>query len=107
MTTPRRTGRTEIDRLLLAIPSAEYVHALTGLKPDLAGKLHCPFHDDGTASLQLYSDGTWYCFGACEAGGSVFDFASRIWSTGTKGRDFLELRDRLADALLPPGLAMP
>ena len=44
-TTPRRTGRTEIDRLLLAIPAAEYVHALTGLSPDRAGKIHCPFHE--------------------------------------------------------------
>ena len=43
--TPRRTGRTEIDRLLLAIPAAEYVHALTGLSPDRAGKIHCPFHE--------------------------------------------------------------
>ena len=41
----RRAGRTEIDRLLLAIPAAEYVHALTGLSPDRAGKIHCPFHE--------------------------------------------------------------
>lgn len=27
-------------------------------------------HQDGTASLQLYEDGTWYCYGACKAGGS-------------------------------------
>jgi len=43
-TTPPRTGRTDIDRLLLAIPAAEYVHALTGLSPDRTGKIHCPFH---------------------------------------------------------------
>jgi RepB DNA-primase from phage plasmid/CHC2 zinc finger len=45
VTTPRRTGRTEIDRLLLAIPATEYVQALTGITPDRAGKIHCPFHD--------------------------------------------------------------
>ena len=37
------------------------------------------FHDDGTASLQLYKDRTWYCFGACKAEGSIFDFASRVF----------------------------
>ena len=96
---PRRVGRSEIDRRLLAIPAAEYVHALTGLTPDRTGKIHCPFHEDRTPSLQLYQDGTWYCYGACHAGGSVFDFASRIWSTGTKGQEFLRLRARLAAEL--------
>ena len=56
-------------------------------------------HEDRTPSLQLYQDGTWYCYGACHAGGSVFDFASRIWSTGTKGQEFLRLRARLAAEL--------
>ena len=99
VTTPRRTGRTEIDTLLLAIPAAEYVHALTGISPDRTGKIHCPFHEDRTASLQLYEDGTWYCYGACKAGGSIFDFASRLWQVETKDRDFLKLRARLADEL--------
>ena len=81
----RRTGRTEIDRLLLAIPAAEYVHALTGLSPDRTGKIHCPFHEDRTPSLQLYEDGTWYCYGACQAGGSIFDFAARVWRTRHQG----------------------
>ena len=100
-TTPRRTGRTELDTLLLAIPAAEYVHALTGISPDRTGKIHCPFHQDRTASLQLYADGTWYCYGACKAGGSIFDFASRLWQMETKNRDFLKLRARLAGELLP------
>jgi hypothetical protein len=43
--TPRRTGRTEVDALLLAIPAAEYVRALAGITPDRTGKVHCPFHD--------------------------------------------------------------
>jgi len=98
--TPRRgTGRTELDRLLLAIPAAEYVRALAGVSPDRSGKLHCPFHEDRTASLQLYDDGTWYCYGACKAGGSLFDFAGRMWRMDTKGHAFLKLRARLADEL--------
>ena len=80
----RGTGRTEIDRLLLAIPAAEYVRAIAGVSPNRAGKIHCPFHDDRTPSLQLYDDGTWYCYGACQAGGSIFDFASRVWRIETR-----------------------
>jgi hypothetical protein len=99
VTEPRRTGRTELDALLLAIPAAEYVQALTGNSPDRAGKIHCPFHDDRTASLQLYEDGTWYCYGVCKAGGSIFDFAGRLWQLETKNRAFLKLRARLADEL--------
>ena len=53
----------------------------------------------GHASLQLYQDGTWYCYGACQAGGSIFDFASRWWRMDTKDRAFLKLRSRLADEL--------
>jgi hypothetical protein len=101
-TTQRRIRRSEIDRKLLAISAEAYVRALTGLKPDSAGKVHCPFHEDRTASLQLYGDGTWYCFGACRAGGSVFDFGSRALGIATQGRAFLELRQRLVDELLRP-----
>jgi hypothetical protein len=57
------------------------------------------FHDDRTASLQLYDDGRWYCYGACKAGGSIFDFAARTWRMDAKGRAFLKLRARLADEL--------
>jgi CHC2 zinc finger len=99
--TRRRTERTEIDRRLLAISAAEYVRALAGVSPDRAGKIHCPFHEDRTPSLQLYEDGTWYCYGPCNAGGSIFDFAARVWRMDTKGRDFLKLRTRLAHELLP------
>ena len=93
-----RSGRTAVDQALLATPAADYVAALTGLKPDRSGKIACPFHDDQTPSLQLYDDSTWFCFG-CGAGGSVYDFASSLWRIGTKGRSFLELRQRLVHEL--------
>ena len=56
-------------------------------------------HDDHDPSLQLYEDGTFYCYG-CRAGGSIYDFAARLWGLDTKGRAFLELRARLADSSL-------
>lgn len=57
------------------------------------------FHEDQTPSLQCYPDGTFFCFG-CRAGGSVYDFAARLWSTSTKGRDFVQLREQLTALLL-------
>jgi len=92
-----RAARTELDELLLAIPAATYVRELTGLEPRRNGKVSCPFHPDATPSLQLYKDGTFYCYG-CGAGGSLYDFAGQLWSLETKGRPFLELRTRLADS---------
>jgi hypothetical protein len=95
-----RGHATQLDEPLLAIPARTYVRQLAGLEPSRQGKVCCPFHDDGDPSLQLYDDGTFYCFG-CQAGGSIYDFAARLWQTGTKGRDFLQLRDRLQAQLRP------
>jgi hypothetical protein len=104
---PRRRGRPAraLDDELLRIPACVYVQHLTGLAPNRAGKVSCPFHPDRTPSLQLYEDGSWYCFGACQAGGSIYDFAARLWlseqsgGAALRGRQFLELRDRLAATL--------
>jgi hypothetical protein len=90
-----------LDRMLLAIPAERYVRALSGREPNRHGKVSCPFHDDSTPSLQLYADGSWYCF-ACTVGGSVYDFAARLWGYETKHRAFLTLRDRLARELGEP-----
>jgi hypothetical protein len=98
----RRADRTALDRELLAIPATEYVRVLANLTPNRAGKVLCPFHQESRPSLQLYPDGTFYCFGrhsedrACRQGGTIFDFAAASWGLGTRGNDFLELRQRLA-----------
>ncbi len=99
-------GRTEIDRALREIPAARYVRELAGLEPRGTGKVQCPFHDDQTPSLQLYEDGTRYCYGACQTGGSIYDFGSRLWLSGQssgvklRGRQFIEVRNRLAAIFL-------
>jgi hypothetical protein len=95
----QRGRMTELDELLLAIPASTYVRRLAGLEPTRSGKVNCPFHDDRDPSLQLYDDGTFYCFG-CRAGGSIYDFAAGLWKTGTKHREFLALRQRLHAELL-------
>lgn len=44
------------------------------LTPDRNGMLKCPFHEDGEASLKVYTDtNSFNCFG-CEAGGDVIEF---------------------------------
>ena len=76
--------------------------ALTGRHPNRAGKISCPFHEDHTPSLQLYEH-DWYCYGACRTGGSIYDLGALLYGLGTRGHDFLELRERLAEEeLLPP-----
>lgn len=80
---------------LRAIPAATYVQILTGARPNEAGKLLCPFHAEQTPSLQLYPDNTWFCFG-CRRGGSIYDFAARLWRIMPRGENFIILRARLA-----------
>jgi len=91
---------------LRAIPTAEYVEALTGRTPNPDGKIQCPFHAGGqerTPSLHCFADGCFQCFG-CGKGGTIFDFAAALYNQGTKGHEFLRLRDELAHTL---GLSNP
>lgn len=92
-----RTGRSHVDRMLLAVPATEYVRVLTGLTPNREGKVRCPFHEDRDPSLQLYPDGSFFCFGSsCRRGGSIYDFASSLWGIPARGVGFLEISGRLA-----------
>lgn len=94
---PRRTGGTRLDRELLAIPAADYVRVLCGRAANRQGKVRCPFHDDHDPSLQVYPDGGFFCFGSgCGVGGTIFDFAARLWEIPPRGAGFRELRRRLA-----------
>lgn len=54
--------------------------AMYGYKPNRAGFIHCPIHNEKTPSLRIYSgEGGWHCFG-CGVGGSVIDFVMHIFS---------------------------
>lgn len=81
---------------LRSIPPATYARVLLGASVDRSRKISCPFHEDRTPSLHLYptAEEGWYCFG-CGRGTSIYDMAAGVWRMGTKGSDFLELRQRL------------
>ena len=95
------------DDPLRLVPPPVYFEWLTGLRVGRSGKLRCMFHDDQHPSLHVYPEPErgWYCFG-CGRGGSIYDLAALLWSTGQsrdgklRGRDFLMVRERLAEIFL-------
>jgi RepB DNA-primase from phage plasmid/CHC2 zinc finger len=102
---PRSVGpmsaeaRSGLDRTraLKLISAREWARILLGVEPEADGKIACPFHAGGkerTPSLQLYTDGTWFCYG-CREGGSAIDFAAHLWHLPPRGNSFNEIRDRL------------
>jgi hypothetical protein len=93
---------------LRALDPAHYVSALTGQAVGRSRKISCPFHEDRTPSFHVYErpeDG-YYCFGCRRHGHTAYDLASALWSLQTRGEDFLELRARLYELLLP-GVSAP
>ena len=54
--------------------------AFYGFHPSRHGYICCPFHNEKTGSLKIYSGGKsgWHCFG-CGRGGSVIDFVMELF----------------------------
>jgi DNA primase len=62
-----------------------------GLEAGPAGSMRCPFHDDKSASMEIYPDtNTAYCFaGSCEVKSvDVIDFIMKM-ENGTKRKAIL------------------
>jgi hypothetical protein len=103
----RPVGERAADPLLWIGPRV-YVEVLTGRSVGRDGKASCPFHPDRTPSLHCYPDpgAGWACFSSrCSRdgrpnGGDIYDLASQLWGLSTRGRDFLELRQRLRVLLI-------
>lgn len=50
-----------------------------GFRPNCAGFIPCPFHNEKEPSLKLFRDDRgWWCFG-CQRGGSVIDFVMEFF----------------------------
>lgn len=104
-----RAAALSSDEPLRMVETHTYVQILSGREPDGNGKVRCPFpsHAGGeerTPSFHCYGDGSFYCFG-CNVGGSIIDFAGALWSFGTRGAEFIELRRRLIEDLLAGSVA--
>lgn len=66
----------EIRRLVTMQQACE----MYGYRPNRAGYINCPIHNEKTPSLRIYSgNGGWHCFG-CGIGGSVIDFVMHVFS---------------------------
>ncbi len=78
---------------LLEIAPPTYVEHLTGQTAGHDHKVHCPFHDDRSASLHVFNEPErgWFCFG-CGRGGSIYDFAGLLWGRDLRGVGFVRLR---------------
>lgn len=97
--------REEIERVRDAHPVEDVVGRYVHLRR--AGRRYsgfCPFHDDRrTPSLVVFPEsGRWWCFGACNEGGDVFDFVMKAENV-----PFPEALRRLDGALLSPRKAPP
>lgn len=68
------TPAADIRRMVTTRQVAEHY----GFTPNQSGFICCPFHQEKTASLKLFSDGGWKCFG-CGVGGSVIDFVMQLF----------------------------
>lgn len=104
-----------VDAIKARVSPVDLFHrwGLTDLREVGRGKWvgRCPFHEDGSPSLYVYTGDTgdmhWHCFG-CAAHGDVFDLARRH-----TGRDFREVCEGLASVAgidwppLPPAPAPP
>ena len=74
-------GRQRIDlaEQVKSLVTIQEVAEHYGFHPNRAGYICCPFHNEKTASLKLYSDQRgFHCFG-CGAGGSVIDFVMKVF----------------------------
>ena len=87
-----RVPEAEIERLKEQVSLVSLVEAhgveLRKAGADLVER--CPFHDDRTPSLVVTpGKNLWHCLGACQAGGSVVDWAMR--AEGVSFRHAVEL----------------
>ena len=79
-----------------------------GLKPDKHGRLHCPFHDDKTPSLQVYEKtNTVYCFSSnCSTHGKALDVIDFVMhKEGCTKHEAIEKCKQLIGALPPVRLS--
>lgn len=76
-----------------------------GLKPDKHARLHCPFHDDSTPSLQVYyKTHTAYCFSSnCKTHGKALDVIDFVmYKENCSKHEAIEKCKQLTHGNVPP-----
>lgn len=88
------TGRIDFDEMKLAFPLRDVMMREVGYGRQGQSMFRCPFHEDSSPSLSIFSKGSVELFkchsGQCSESGSVLDFVWRLHP---------ELRNRAAETL--------
>ena len=89
----------EIDEIKSKLTLKEVLYHY-GLKPDKQARLHCPFHEDKTPSMQVYyKTQTCYCFSSnCPTSGKSLDVIDFIeqWEKSSKHEAILQAKALIA-----------
>ena len=86
----------DVEAVKAANPTSAIVEQLTN-RPIERHKVCCPFHAEDSASLHVYDDGSWHCFGCGAHGRDVIDFVGKYYF-GTQydpAVHFIDVVDRL------------
>jgi hypothetical protein len=83
---------------LPATPPAVYVTELVGRAPGRNHKTSCPFHENRTPSLHVFpTPERGWCRFSCRRGGSIYDLAAAVWGMTPRGREFIQIGERLQE----------
>lgn len=95
-------NKFDVDAIKAAHPLDATIERMTGERIE-RHKIRCPFHDDGTPSLQVYEDGGWKCFG-CGLWGDLFDFIGyfRYGTQYDSSVHFIDIVDSLGALEITP-----
>lgn len=75
----RRSQPPDIDTIKQSIPILAAIERY-GFESNRAGFICCPFHNEDTPSLKIYSESdSWHCFG-CGEGGDIVDFVRKLFN---------------------------
>ena len=67
-----------------------------GFSPQRNGMIACPFHNERNASMKIYDNNTFHCFG-CGADGDIFDFVQKM-----ENCDFIKAMEIITNSTFQP-----
>lgn len=70
---------TDFSEIIKSSIKISEVAKQNGIEVNSSGFILCPFHSEKSASLKIFTDNTFYCFG-CGTGGDVITFAKKLYN---------------------------